>query len=47
MDSVVHFEMPYENRQRMAKFYQAAFGWKRKKSIASGNPGNPRKIEFR
>jgi uncharacterized protein len=28
MDSVVHFEMPYENRQRMAKFYQAAFGWK-------------------
>ena len=27
MDSVVHFEMPYENRERMAKFYQAAFGW--------------------
>ena len=27
MDSVVHFEMPYENRQRMAKFYQSAFGW--------------------
>jgi predicted enzyme related to lactoylglutathione lyase len=28
MDSVVHFEMPYENRERMAKFYQSAFGWK-------------------
>ena len=28
MDSVVHFEMPYENRERMARFYQSAFGWK-------------------
>ncbi|MCE5264326.1 MAG: VOC family protein [Deltaproteobacteria bacterium] len=27
MDSVVHFEMPYDNRVRMAKFYEAAFGW--------------------
>jgi uncharacterized protein len=27
MNSVVHFEMPYENRERMAKFYQSAFGW--------------------
>jgi predicted enzyme related to lactoylglutathione lyase len=27
MDSVVHFEMPFDNRERMAKFYQAAFGW--------------------
>lgn len=27
MDSVVHFEMPYENGERMAKFYQSAFGW--------------------
>jgi uncharacterized protein len=27
MDSVVHFEMPYENRERMAKFYQSTFGW--------------------
>ena len=27
MDSVVHFEMPYEDRERMAKFYQSAFGW--------------------
>lgn len=24
---VVHFEMPYEDRQRMAKFYESAFGW--------------------
>ena len=28
MDSVVHFEMPYEDRERMARFYQAAFGWR-------------------
>lgn len=27
MDSVVHFEMPYEDRARMARFYQTAFGW--------------------
>ena len=27
MDAVVHFEMPYEKRDRMAKFYQKAFGW--------------------
>src|SRR5690349_24315241 len=27
MDSVVHFEMPYDDRERMAKFYQSAFGW--------------------
>lgn len=28
MDSVVHFEMPFEDRVRMAKFYKSAFGWK-------------------
>ena len=28
MDSVVHFEMPYDDAKRMAKFYQSAFGWK-------------------
>lgn len=27
MDSVVHFEMPYDDRDRMARFYQQAFGW--------------------
>jgi hypothetical protein len=27
MNSVVHFEMPYDDRERMAKFYQKAFGW--------------------
>ena len=28
MESVVHFEMPYEDRKRMAKFYRSAFGWR-------------------
>jgi len=28
MDPVVHFEMPAEDRQRMADFYARAFGWK-------------------
>ena len=28
MDPVVHFEMPYENRERMAKFYQTVFDWR-------------------
>jgi predicted enzyme related to lactoylglutathione lyase len=27
MDSVVHFEMPYADRDRMKKFYESAFGW--------------------
>lgn len=27
MDPVIHFEMPYDNRARMAKFYEAVFGW--------------------
>src|SRR5262245_20258624 len=28
MNPVVHFEMPYDNRERMAKFYETAFGWR-------------------
>jgi uncharacterized protein len=28
MNSVVHFEMPAEDRQRMADFYSKTFGWK-------------------
>lgn len=28
MCPVVHFEMPYEDRQRMAAFYRRAFGWR-------------------
>jgi uncharacterized protein len=27
MNPVVHFEMPYDNGERMAKFYESAFGW--------------------
>src|SRR5688572_20153606 len=26
-DPVVHFEMPYENHQRLADFYSKTFGW--------------------
>ena len=28
MDPVVHFEMPADDRKRMAQFYSKAFGWK-------------------
>ena len=28
MNPVVHFEMPAEDRRRMAAFYEKAFGWK-------------------
>jgi predicted enzyme related to lactoylglutathione lyase len=28
MNPVVHFEMPYDDPNRVAKFYKAAFGWK-------------------
>ena len=31
MDPVVHFEMPYENPERVAKFYSQAFGWQMEK----------------
>lgn len=27
MNPVVHFELPYENRERAAEFYSAVFGW--------------------
>ena len=27
MDSVVHFEMPYDDAGRVAAFYRSAFGW--------------------
>jgi predicted enzyme related to lactoylglutathione lyase len=27
MNPVVHFEIPYENRERIARFYQSAFDW--------------------
>jgi len=30
MDPVVHFEMPYQDGGRMARFYQSAFGWQTK-----------------
>lgn len=28
MNPVVHFEMPYENKDRMVSFYETVFGWK-------------------
>jgi predicted enzyme related to lactoylglutathione lyase len=31
MNPVVHFEIPYENGDRIAKFYQNVFGWQIKK----------------
>jgi uncharacterized protein len=30
MNSVVHFEMPFDDAKRMAKFYSSAFGWQTK-----------------
>ncbi len=31
MNPVVHFEMPYENRERLIKFYTKVFGWQMQK----------------
>ena len=31
MNPVVHFEMPYTDRDRMAAFYESAFGWRMQK----------------
>jgi len=30
MNPVIHFEMPYDDQKRMAKFYEQAFGWQTK-----------------
>jgi predicted enzyme related to lactoylglutathione lyase len=30
MNPVVHFEMPYDDAQRIARFYEAAFDWQAK-----------------
>ena len=31
MNPVVHFEMPYRDRERAVRFYTAAFGWQMEK----------------
>ena len=31
MNPVVHFEMPYDDPDRLTQFYKAAFGWNTKK----------------
>jgi uncharacterized protein len=31
MNPVVHFELPFDDRDRMATFYETAFGWKAEK----------------
>ena len=31
MNPVVHFEMPYEDHERLTKFYTQAFGWQMQK----------------
>jgi predicted enzyme related to lactoylglutathione lyase len=31
MNPVVHFEMPYENAERLISFYSKAFGWQMRK----------------
>lgn len=31
MNPVVHFEMPYEDRERLVGFYSRAFGWQMEK----------------
>jgi predicted enzyme related to lactoylglutathione lyase len=31
MNPVVHFEMPYEDRERLVKFYTQVFGWQMQK----------------
>ena len=33
MYPVVHFEMPYENYERVMKFYNSVFGWQMQKAV--------------
>jgi predicted enzyme related to lactoylglutathione lyase len=52
MDPVIHFEMPYDDRDRMAAFYETAFGWKTEKLgpemgdyvVATTNESSPSKL---
>ena len=56
MNPVIHFEMPYDDAERLARFYQAAFGWKMQSlgeemgnyvmamTIASDGNGRPTKV---
>lgn len=37
MNPVVHFEMPYENSDRVQKFYSQAFGWQMQNTGAEMN----------
>ena len=37
MNPVIHFEMPYENSERLMKFYGQAFGWQM--NIMNGDMG--------
>lgn len=47
MCPVVHFEMPSEDRQRMAKFYENAFGWQtRMLGQEMGNYVSPRRLKL-
>ena len=49
MDPVVHFQMPAEDRDRMARFYEQAFGWQTQKlgeemggyTLATTTPNGP------
>lgn len=55
MNPVIHFEMPYDDAGRLAKFYKAAFNWKMQAmgvqmgnyvlatTIASSSDGRPTK----
>ena len=44
MDPVVHFEMPYKDRDRIARFYESVFGCRTEKlgaeRVASLRPGS-------
>ena len=40
INPVVHFEMPYEDRERLMKFYTQAFGWQMQKLDKFCKPSN-------
>jgi len=38
MDPVVHFELPFDDRERIARFYREVFGWElRMLGVEMGN----------
>ena len=42
MNPVVHFEMPFDDKARLARFYEQAFGWQMQAMVGEDGRLRPR-----